>query len=108
MGQKKPVITFENQVCNFGKVKYKPNTVIKVKFYYKNTGDAPLIINKVDAACGCTVPTWTKKPIIGGTRDYVSVVFKMKGKTGTLQKSLYVNSNSDQKVTVLHLKGEII
>lgn len=107
-GQKSPVITFENKVCNFGTVKYKPKSGIIFKFYFKNTGNSPLVIHKVDASCGCTVPKWTKKPIIPGTKDCILVTFKMNGKKGIVQKSLYVNTNTDEKVTVLHLKGEII
>lgn len=107
-GQKTPVITFENKICDFGTVKYKPKSVIKIKFYYENTGNAPLVIYKVDASCGCTVPNWTKKPISPGTKDYILVTFKMNGKKGIVQKSIFVNANANEKVTVLHIKGEII
>jgi hypothetical protein len=108
-GQKKsPIITFENKVCNFGAIKYKPNSVLKIKFYYKNTGNAPLLINKVDASCGCTIPNWTKKPVITGTRDCIFVTFKMSRKTGIVNKNLFVNTNTDEKVTVLQIKGKII
>ena len=107
-GQKTPIIKFENKVCDFGTVKYNPKSVIKIKFYYKNTGNSPLLIYKVDASCGCTVPNWTKKPIPAGTKDYILVIFKTNGKKGIVQKSLFVNTNTDEKVTVLHIKGEII
>ena len=32
-------------------------------FTIKNTGDAPLVITRVTASCGCTRPEWTKSPI---------------------------------------------
>lgn len=105
---RKPVITFDNKVCNFGKIKYKPNSVIKIKFYYKNSGSAPLVINNVAASCGCTIPNWTKKPIPSGTRDYITAVYKMKGKVGLVQKSLYVDTNTDEQEIVLQFNGEII
>jgi len=107
-GQKAPIITFENKACDFGTVKYRPKSVIKIKFYYTNTGNAPLVIYKVDSSCECTVPNWTKKPIIPGKKDYILLTFKMNGKRGIVQKSIFVNTNTDEKVTVLHIKGEII
>jgi len=107
-GQEKPFISFDKKSIDFGTIKYKPNSVIRIKFYFKNTGELPLVIRKVDASCGCTVPTWTKHPIKAGSKDFVFVLFKMKNKQGKIMKSLFVNSNTDERVTVLHIKGEII
>jgi hypothetical protein len=107
-GNRKPIITFEKKVCNFGRIKFKPNSVIIFKFYFKNSGTAPLVINDVVASCGCTIPNWTKKPIPSGTRDYITAVYKMKGKVGLVYKSLYVVTNTDEKETVLEFSGEII
>jgi hypothetical protein len=104
--QKTPIITFDNKVCDFGRVKYNPKSVIKIKFYYKNTGNAPLVIYKVDASCGCAVPYWNKKPISKGMRDYIFVVLNMKRK-GFVKKTLYVSANANTKRTVLHINGEL-
>ena len=106
-GLKTPKIIFDKKVCDFGIVKYKANSIIKIKFYYKNTGDAPLVIYNVNASCGCTVPGWTKKPISVGTRDYISVVFKMKDKIGNVRKSLFINTNCFEKDITLCIKGII-
>ena len=34
-GLKTPKIIFDKKVCDFGIVKYKANSIIKIKFYYK-------------------------------------------------------------------------
>jgi hypothetical protein len=107
-GNGKPIITFEKKVCYFGKIKYKPNSILKIKFYYKNSGTAPLVINNVIASCGCTIPNWTTKPISSGTRDYITALFKMKGKVGLVQKKLYVYTNADEKEIILQFNGEIL
>lgn len=107
-GQKSPVITFESKVCNFGTIKYKPMSRVKIKFFFSNTGNSPLIIYNIDATCGCTVPSWTKKPIPSGTKDSISVIFKINNRASQITKTLFVKSNSTEKVTVLHIKGSII
>jgi hypothetical protein len=104
-GQKNPTIVFDKDVCDFGTVKYKPNSVIKIKFFYVNKGAGPLVIYNVDTSCDCTIPNWTKKPIPIGGRDYISVVFKIKGKLGIIRKSIFVNTNCLKKEITLNIKG---
>ena len=33
---------------------------VTYEFEFTNTGDQPLILDNVQASCGCTTPTWTK------------------------------------------------
>ena len=101
-----PNITFEKPIVDFGKIKLKPNTAIDIKFYFKNTGRSPLLIYKIDVSCGCTVPYWNKKPIEKNQRDYIKVRFKPTNK-GIVLKSLFVKTNTREKVTDIVLKGEI-
>ncbi|KKS67408.1 MAG: hypothetical protein UV36_C0008G0016 [Parcubacteria group bacterium GW2011_GWC2_42_6] len=59
------VINFDNNIHDFKKIKEQDGLATTV-FKFKNTGDAPLVINRVQASCGCTTPTWTKEPILPG------------------------------------------
>ena len=43
---------------DFGKMKEGEN--LEVSFHFKNTGKKPLVISKVCASCGCTVPETPK------------------------------------------------
>ena len=38
-------------------------------FSFINEGSAPLIINQAFASCGCTIPAYTKAPVMPGKRD---------------------------------------
>jgi len=42
-------------------------------FPFKNTGIKPLVINKVNTSCGCTVAEYPKKPIMPGKQGVIKV-----------------------------------
>lgn len=71
-------IKFEKLVHNFGTFE-ESNPVQKATFTFTNVGDKPLIINQAIASCGCTVPSYTKKPIAPGQKGQISVTYNGKG-----------------------------
>jgi hypothetical protein len=61
-----PVIQYEVEDHDFGTIKEGQKVSFTYKF--KNTGDAPLIIQNAQPSCGCTAPDWTREPIpVGGS-----------------------------------------
>ena len=50
---------FKDTLHIFGTIWYDTEAVYE--FTFKNTGKQPLIIEKVQSSCGCTVPKWRKK-----------------------------------------------
>ena len=78
--------------------------VVEHTYVFKNTGQAPLIIENAKPSCGCTVPSWTKEPIpVGGTGE-ILVKFDSKGKPNTQTKTVTITSNTWPKVTTLRFK----
>jgi len=78
--------------------------VVEHIYTFKNTGNAPLIIESAKPSCGCTVPSWTKEPIpVGGTGE-IQVKFDSKGKPGVQNKTVTVTSNTWPKVSTLRFK----
>ena len=55
-------ISFEKKTHDFGTFPEETGK-ITYEFVFTNTGDAPLVLNKVSASCGCTTPEWTKEPV---------------------------------------------
>ncbi|RZK79718.1 MAG: DUF1573 domain-containing protein, partial [Pedobacter sp.] len=56
--QTKPAdFKFEKETHDFGML--TGNKPVSYDFKFVNVGDEPLIISKVEASCGCTVPEYT-------------------------------------------------
>jgi hypothetical protein len=81
--------------------------ILKCEFTLTNTGENPLVINKVTASCGCTASEWTKEPVNTGKQGFVKVSFDPKGRKGEFTKSLTVFTNGNPSSIRLKIKGNI-
>jgi hypothetical protein len=66
---------------------------LEVSFRFKNTGDKPLIISRVQPSCGCTVAEESKEPVAPGGEGQIKAVFNSQGHVGTNHKTLFVYGN---------------
>ncbi len=106
-GQKQAEIKFDKTVINFGKFSEASPKVSGV-FSFTNVGTAPLIINQAVASCGCTVPEYTKKPILPGQKGEIKVTYNGAGKfPGTFKKSITVRTNGKVEMTRLYVEGDM-
>jgi hypothetical protein len=67
---------------------------VEVVFGFTNTGEDPLIISDVQAACGCTVPEKPAEPIMPGKKGFIKAVFDSDGRVGPNYKTVTVSSNA--------------
>jgi len=103
----KAVIKFDVKEHDFGKILEKAGNVSYV-FNFTNKGNAPLVVNRVQASCGCTTPTWTKEPVEAGKKGAISVTYNTSGRPGLFTKTITVYSNDSISQVVLIIKGEVI
>jgi hypothetical protein len=103
----KPQINFEVKTHDFGKINEKDGPVTYV-FEFVNKGDAPLVVSRVQASCGCTTPTWTKEPVEPGKKGMITVTYNVTGRPGMFTKTITVYTNDSQEQAVLIIKGEVI
>lgn len=90
----RPVISFEKQVHDFGKI--VAGEVVEYSFKFKNTGNRDLLISRAEASCGCTIPEWPKAPIRPGDSAYIKVKFDSKGRPeGYTEKEIYIEANTE-------------
>jgi hypothetical protein len=102
-----PVIAFDSLDYNFGKVAIGEK--VAHSYYFKNTGNAPLIIGQVTPSCGCTtLKDWPKDPIAPGQDGNITVEFNSSGFPGTIEKSILVSTNAVPNMYYLKLKGEVM
>lgn len=99
-------ITFENLKHDFGTFKEEQG-IQSFDFKFKNDGKAPLIINHVQASCGCTTPEWTREPVAPGASGLIKVSYNPKNRPGVFTKTIQVNSNSENGDVVLTISGQV-
>ncbi len=100
-------IKFDKTTISFGSFS-ETEPIQKCTFTFKNTGDLPLVINQAIASCGCTVPKYTKEPIMPGAAGQIDVTYNGKGKfPGHFKKSITVRTNGDPSVTRLYIEGDM-
>jgi hypothetical protein len=75
-------------------------------FKLKNTGNQPLVITRVETSCGCTVPSWDKKPVEPGKETEITVEIQPE-ETGVFHKTVRVYCNVEKKVIALSVKGNV-
>lgn len=106
-GKKVPKAVFEKTVHDFGKIKESDKTATVI-FKFKNEGNAPLIIQRAHASCGCTTPDYTKEPILPGKDGAITVTYHTTGRPGIFDKSVTVFTNVPDAVYSLKIKGEVL
>jgi hypothetical protein len=81
--------------------KIKKGQKIEVSFPLKNIGNKNLVITKVEAGCGCTVPEKPEKPIAPGGQEVIKAVFDSQNQSvGTpLRKTVSVVANTMPSTT---------
>lgn len=86
-----PKISAKKTFHDFGTV--VEGQVVNTTFEIKNDGTANLIINNVQASCGCTAAQPDKKELKPGEKTSLKVEFNSAGRLGPQEKYVYVMSN---------------
>ena len=79
--QNKAVISADETSFDFGTIK-EANGNVSHTFKIKNSGEAPLVLTRVIASCGCTTPEWTKEPIAPGKTGDIKITYNPKDRPG--------------------------
>lgn len=85
----RPVFTPDSFTIDYDTIEYGGNG--KRKLNFKNTGDAPLII-EVKSSCGCLVPDYPKEPTSPGHTNWIGAHYDTK-REGRFMKTLTVTTN---------------
>ncbi len=106
-GNKKAEIKFDKTTHNFGKFS-ESSPKVSCEFTFTNVGGAPLIINQAVASCGCTVPQYTKTPVMPGQKGKIKVTYNGAGRfPGHFKKSITVRTNGVVEMTRLYVEGDM-
>lgn len=98
-------IKFASEIIDYGTIaQYADGTKV---FYFTNEGEAPLVITDIKTSCGCTVPTYSKEPILPGNTGQLQIKYDTK-RLGAFTKTITVISNSENGNSVLKIKGTVV
>lgn len=106
--QQHPMTTIEwkDSVQHMGTI--KEGEMVSVKFHFRNSGNAMLVIGDVAASCGCTVPEKPEKPIAPGEEGIISATFNSNGRVGLNHKGISVFTNTANAPHQLFFDVEVI
>jgi len=92
--QPSTTIALSESNFDFGNVKKGD----KVQHIYEvtNTGKNPLVISEVKPGCGCTVPDFTKEPIMPGKKGKITLHFDSSNFDGNVNKYADVFANVEK------------
>ncbi len=102
IAQEKAIFQFETEIIDYGNI-LKDSDGTRF-FEFINTGKVPLIINRIQASCGCTIPKKPEKPIMPGEKGIIEVSYDTK-RLGGFSKMITIYSNAKTARKTLRIKG---
>ncbi len=100
---KDDVIQLKESGYSFGKIP-QGRPVIHV-FEIINTGKEPLLLENVQASCGCTTPEWSREPIAPGATSPIKVGYNAYAE-GQFNKTVTIFYNNGQTKALI-ISGEV-
>jgi hypothetical protein len=100
----KAKIEFVEKSHDFGNV--IEGEIARYEFKFTNTGTEPLVLQNVQASCGCTTPKWPREPIAPGETAVIIAEYNSNGRPGTFNKQITVTSNGGD--AVLSISGVVV
>lgn len=100
----KPVFKFDSETIDYGKITLGSDG--KRVFEFTNVGKSPLVISRVQASCGCTVPKKPDQPIMPGEKGQIEVSYDTK-RPGGFSKAITIFSNAKNPRKMIKIKGYV-
>jgi len=98
---------FKEFAWDFGKVKQAD--ALTHEFIFKNTGDAALVVERVETTCGCTAAMVSADRIEPGREGRIKVVLDTHGYSGRMTRYIYLISNdADNGRRELSVTAEVV
>jgi hypothetical protein len=98
-------IKWEKTTQQFGEI--KQGTPVTATFTFTNKSKAPVLLAEVHGSCGCTVPAWSKEPIMPGKSSVITATFNA-ASPGAFNKTVTVTTSADATPQVLTLQGVVV
>jgi hypothetical protein len=100
---KPDVLLLRESSWQFGKI--PQGRPVTHEFEVTNTGTEPLVLENVQASCGCTTPEWSRESIAPGGSQKIRVGYNSASE-GPFEKSITIFYNKGQ-MKMITIKGEV-
>ncbi len=101
-------LTISHSKFYFGSVDKNRKTKIEHNIVLSNKGSDTININKIDVSCGCIL-TKLKTTIIPPNKSInLQIEINTKKLKGYFNKVVYINSDADNSLELIRIKGEIL
>lgn len=100
-------LVFAPAARDFGTIRESDGRV-SCTFTGVNRGAEPVVVLDVVTSCGCTVPEFSRKPVLPGGLTRVTVTYDPMNRPGAFSKSLGVYSSERKKIATLTVSGTVV
>lgn len=98
-------VKFNKYKHSFGQI--PQNKPVSHEFSFTNTSDKPVVIEFVNADCGCTTPDYPKQAIAKGKSAKIKVTFNAAA-LGKFRKTITIKFVKNNKPFILNIDGEVL
>jgi hypothetical protein len=106
LGAQNAQISFNTTDHDFGVISEKGGRVT-FDFILTNNSNAPVVITRVVASCGCTTPLWTKEPVEPGKTGTVTAIYDPTGRPYPFSKVITVFTNLPTPSSLI-IRGDVV
>lgn len=100
-------LSFEAPTWDFGSIEESDGRVSHT-FAGVNRGSAPVVIVDVVTSCGCTIPEFSRKPVLPGDSVRITVTYDPMNRPGAFSRELGVYTSERKKAASLTIRGSVV
>ncbi len=102
-----PALRFEQTTWDFGAIPEAGGEVTH-RFGFENRSGGPVVVTDAVVTCGCTVPAYSKKPVLPGEQSQIAVTFDPMNRPGAFDKTVSVFTSEGGDPIRLHVTGRVV
>lgn len=100
-------LRFGHAEFDFGAIEEQKGKVTH-SFSFVNTGSTPVVVVSASSSCGCTVPTFSRKPVMPGEEGFITVTYDPENRPGAFDKQITVTTSEQAPPLKLRITGSVV
>ena len=100
-------LKFDAVSHDFGSIREADGKVSHT-FRFRNVSAKPVVIVAVQTTCGCTVPEYSKRPVMPGEEGEITLTYNPADRPGSFTRDAEVYAADRSVIAVLHISGSVV